>query len=123
MLIVRDETGRILLQRRPPTGIWGGLWSLPEGRSRKAACENIGLDGSTTKAHERTLTEIEHRLTHVRLRITPAVVTPPPSSWLQCPELRENSDLAWFEQDAWKQLGLPRPVEELLHSLRKEEIT
>jgi len=30
MLVLRDENGRILLVRRPPTGIWGGLWSLPE---------------------------------------------------------------------------------------------
>lgn len=30
MLILEDTKGRILLERRPPTGIWGGLWSLPE---------------------------------------------------------------------------------------------
>src|SRR5690554_7293762 len=30
MLILEDNEGRILLERRPPSGIWGGLWSLPE---------------------------------------------------------------------------------------------
>ena len=30
MLVVRNETGELLLVQRPPTGIWGGLWSLPE---------------------------------------------------------------------------------------------
>ena len=30
MLLVANESGDILLQRRPPTGIWGGLLSLPE---------------------------------------------------------------------------------------------
>src|SRR5690606_23727481 len=30
MLILEDAEGRILLERRPPSGIWGGLWSLPE---------------------------------------------------------------------------------------------
>ena len=29
MLLIRDGQ-RVLLQQRPPTGIWGGLWSLPE---------------------------------------------------------------------------------------------
>lgn len=30
MLIIRDHRGRVLLQRRPPVGLWGGLWGLPE---------------------------------------------------------------------------------------------
>ncbi len=29
-LVLRNRDGCILLQRRPPSGIWGGLWSLPE---------------------------------------------------------------------------------------------
>ena len=29
MLLVRDGTGRVLLERRPASGLWGGLWSLP----------------------------------------------------------------------------------------------
>lgn len=30
MMILRDGKGRILLHKRPPSGVWGGLWSLPE---------------------------------------------------------------------------------------------
>ena len=30
LLVVRDSAGRVLLEQRPPTGIWGGLWSLPQ---------------------------------------------------------------------------------------------
>ena len=30
MLIVHDPAGRVLLERRPPSGVWGSLWSLPE---------------------------------------------------------------------------------------------
>ena len=29
MLLVRDGAGRVLLERRPASGLWGGLWSLP----------------------------------------------------------------------------------------------
>ena len=29
MLLVRQHD-RLLLQKRPPTGIWAGMWSLPE---------------------------------------------------------------------------------------------
>lgn len=30
LLVVRNPAGEVLLERRPPVGIWGGLWSLPE---------------------------------------------------------------------------------------------
>ena len=30
MLLLRDRQGRLLLEQRPPTGVWGGLWSFPE---------------------------------------------------------------------------------------------
>ncbi|MGY8869166.1 MAG: A/G-specific adenine glycosylase, partial [Pseudomonadales bacterium] len=30
MLLLQDEQQQTLLQQRPPTGLWGGLWSLPE---------------------------------------------------------------------------------------------
>jgi A/G-specific adenine glycosylase len=30
MLLIRNASGGVLLERRPPTGVWGGLWSLPE---------------------------------------------------------------------------------------------
>ena len=37
MLIVRDEHSRVLLERRPPTGIWARLWSLPETPDAESA--------------------------------------------------------------------------------------
>src|SRR5690606_21600696 len=37
MLLLMDDDGRVLMQRRPPAGIWASLWSLPEADSREAA--------------------------------------------------------------------------------------
>src|SRR5688500_14185576 len=30
MLLLLDRDSRVLLARRPPTGVWSGMWSLPE---------------------------------------------------------------------------------------------
>ncbi len=30
MLMIRDARGHVLLTRRPPAGVWGGLWGFPE---------------------------------------------------------------------------------------------
>ena len=37
MLIIKNRTGEIMLEQRPPSGIWGGLWSLPECPSENQA--------------------------------------------------------------------------------------
>ena len=30
MLIAKDKAGDVFMQKRPPTGIWGGLWCFPQ---------------------------------------------------------------------------------------------
>jgi len=30
MIMAIDDCGQLMLERRPPSGIWGGLWSFPE---------------------------------------------------------------------------------------------
>jgi A/G-specific adenine glycosylase len=106
MLIVTGPDGRVLLERRPPAGIWGGLWSLPEGRGPTEIADRIGLvNGKATP-----LPRLEHRLTHMRIRIAP---------WLARAEDRAyrvecEQDARWFGRTEWPALGLPRPVQRLL---------
>ncbi len=102
VLIFQDEQGRVLLERRPPSGIWGGLWSLPETKSGKSGT---------------ALPELEHRLTHLHLRIKPALVTTRAGSGLKCHQLREKADTDWFSPDEWNRLGLPKPIRTLLSQL------
>jgi A/G-specific adenine glycosylase len=70
MLLLLDR-GELLLEKRPPRGIWGGLWSLPE----------LAVDGNPVlhcqnrfgyAAHApQSLAPIRHSFTHFRLHIQP----------------------------------------------------
>lgn len=122
MLVVRDLHGRVLLKRRPPTGIWGGLWSLPEGKTPDAAHSAIGLNGEGPKHAARGLPEVEHRLTHLNLRIWPSLITLTQDTALEWPEIQDSRDIAWFAEVDWPTLGLPKPVNELLHSLKRQDL-
>jgi A/G-specific adenine glycosylase len=70
LLIERART--ILLERRPATGIWGGLWSLPEVASRRgrrrALPSALRRDGLVAGD---ALPAIEHGFTHYRLTMLP----------------------------------------------------
>ncbi len=112
MLLLRDARGRVLLVRRPPTGIWGGLWSLPEtlGTDARAWCrEQFGLDIRTQKPWPVK----RHGFSHFRLDITPipALVSGSSST------VMENGETVWYNPARPAALGLAAPVKQLLEQL------
>lgn len=57
-LWVEGAQGQVLLQQRPATGVWAGLWTLPmfdDEAGARAALPDVALE---------TLPRIEHALTH-----------------------------------------------------------
>jgi A/G-specific adenine glycosylase len=74
VLIVRDEPGAVLLEPRPPSGIWGGLISLPEFEG-SASDANL-IDGAAARFGiavrlGRSLPEVRHEFTHYTLLMQP----------------------------------------------------
>jgi A/G-specific adenine glycosylase len=114
MLILRDHGNRVLLEKRAPAGIWGGLWCLPEGESIEAVSADLGVSCLTVTS----LPPVEHRLSHVRMNILPALVTATDAGQVKCSPQR-----GWFDRAQQKNLGLPKPVSDLLMRLNNGEIT
>jgi A/G-specific adenine glycosylase len=113
MLLVRDAQGQVLLARRPPTGVWSGLWSLPEAGDHDEARAFLSRHTGADFDAAQPLPLIEHTFSHYRLHIEPM-------SW-RVPEARaavgDNADLRWQPFDRLAELGLPAPVKKLLGSL------
>ena len=68
MLVLRDGDA-VMLEKRPPSGIWGGLWSLPEAADEATLAErarDFGGDGAVSP-----LAPLTHTFTHFRLDIEP----------------------------------------------------
>jgi len=109
MLLLCREDGRVLLQRRPPTGVWAGLWSLPEGETAEAAlrlARSLGLRATPFAA----LPGFVHAFSHYRLAVTPLR-----SRVSAADALGDHPDLHWADRPALAQLGLPAPVRRLLN--------
>ncbi len=117
MLIVRDGEGRILLDRRPPTGVWASLWSLPECATIEDACSSLpgrhALDARLIGAHP----AFTHTFSHFRLRITPLLMR---ARSAPAHVADDASDRAWFSHPDLAGLGLPAPVRKLLETLTEE---
>lgn len=70
-MLMLEAAGEVLFEKRPATGIWGGLWSLPElalDADVAAAC--LARYAVAVVAIE-ALASIEHAFTHYRLTIHP----------------------------------------------------
>lgn len=111
MLIVRDNRGRIFLERRPPVGVWAQLWSLPEIASDSPALP------SAYKGWElnwlSSLPAFTHTFSHYRLEVKPELFILKKKS----AAISDNSDQAWFTHTELTNLGLPAPVRRLLSHL------
>ena len=106
MLIIKDAEGRVLLERRPPAGIWGGLWSLPADDNGETLNQRLSIKCNQLK----TLPDLHHQLTHIRMTITPLIgEVKHLKNGVEC-----NPAQDWFAQDKWVNLGLPKPVRQLL---------
>jgi A/G-specific adenine glycosylase len=116
MLIVRDATGRLLLQRRPPLGVWAQLWSLPEAADIEAARSDIAAFASRNNDITfRHLPRFTHTFSHYRLDITPIACDVERAA-----RIADTSDNRWLLPEEAARLGLPAPVRKLIEAFARE---
>lgn len=112
-LIVQRGDGAVLLGRRPPSGVWGGLWSFPElalGEDPDVWCRDAGF---VVTAPWAALDVIEHAFTHFRLNITPLHARVHAGH----DKIMESDVQLWYNAQAPVRVGLAKPVAHLLNVL------
>jgi A/G-specific adenine glycosylase len=111
MLVVLSR-GEVLLEKRPSSGIWGGLWSLPEADvgdlPRDALARDWGLEALEVEAME----PFEHAFTHFTLEVEPWRVRLGKST-----RLAEGTAGTWMALSDLEGAALPSPVRKLLRKV------
>jgi A/G-specific adenine glycosylase len=112
-LLVLLDGDRVLLETRPPAGIWGGLLSLPElptgtdareWVAQRFACRVVAVPPAPTS--------FDHAFSHFRLRITPLLLRVTPGHAAMEPGLR------WLDLAATAGAALPTPVRRILGQIQ-----
>ncbi len=117
MLIITHDN-EVLLERRPATGIWGGLLSLPEVRRASDApawCRRrLGFDAKPIR-----WSRLTHEFTHFKLNIEPVAIHfhRPPH------RIMESNNLVWCKIRNADGAGVPAPVKKLLAQLNQSAKT
>jgi A/G-specific adenine glycosylase len=114
-----DSEGSIavLVERRPPVGLWGGLWSPPQFESEFAALDWCRREIGEPEVESRALAPIHHAFTHFDLRLKPLRVRCRLSG-----AVHDGDDRLWYRLGSPPRVGLPQPIRALFERLRAAEI-
>ncbi len=93
LILKTNQKNQIQLVKRPPVGIWGGLWSLPEANSSKKTGQSVET--------------FRHTFSHFHLDID---VQKAQKTF----NLEENPALAWHNIEQLQQIALPTPIKKFL---------
>lgn len=120
LLMLRNEAGELLLEQRPPTGIWGGLWSFPELEEGSDPTQALaqGLQGRAPIYGEvrETWDAFRHTFSHYHFDVTPVLV-----DVHSMPDAIGEASICWYQLHAPPNLGLAAPVKKLLEKLQQLE--
>ncbi|CRI65251.1 A/G-specific adenine glycosylase [Thiocapsa sp. KS1] len=114
MLLLVDPAGGILLERRPESGIWGGLWSLPEiapgAEPRDWCLSRLGVlparvEMIGARRHSFSHFNLDIRIVRVQLDSMPACIA-------------DDRDRRWLSRGDLAALGMPAPVKAILDAFQ-----
>jgi A/G-specific adenine glycosylase len=107
-LIVQRSDGAVLLEKRPPSGIWGGLWTFPQFETRTAADQWLAADDSAASLECEELPSYAHAFTHFDLTLRPLLVQREPRS------AHESDRYVWYDPHKPVTIGLAKPALDLI---------
>jgi A/G-specific adenine glycosylase len=117
-LVAIDAQQQVLLERRPATGIWGGLWSLPEFESESAAHAFAEAALHAARIQPKALGSVQHAFTHFDLEIVPVLAE---CEGVAAGAVMEAERTLWYDvrgfDEPGARIGLPAPIKALLESL------
>ncbi len=118
MIMVTDGRSRVLLKRKPPSGVWGGLWVFPEVEDVDDVAAWCTRELGLMKPRIDHWVDLRHRFTHFDLDIHPVLVA---AETLKANAVSENSmagnEWLWYNTRSPQAIGLAKPVSRLLDEL------
>jgi A/G-specific adenine glycosylase len=117
VFLLLHNTQQVLLEKRPPIGIWGGLWSLPEFVSEDEAV-NWCIANNLRIVRQQSSDKQRHTFSHYHLDYNPLLIeTNSPVDFVS-----EADQVTWHNLAQINQLALAAPIKLLLQHFKGENI-
>lgn len=116
--IIENGEGEVLLQQRPPTGIWGGLWCFPEFISDELIVAKIKKQYGGHIKQQMEYKSFKHTFSHFHLMIRPVHIRLEG----QTNKVNDAGLTTWIKLGKDSSLGFPAPVVLLLENLNNKRM-
>ncbi len=110
-LVIRNPNGEILLEQRPASGLWGGLWVFPQCDNEaeiQTTCSRLGCNAENWQL----LPQQRHTFSHFHLDYQPALIEADHNS-----AVMDSRGLVWYNPASSLEVGTAQPVKKLLQQL------
>jgi len=129
MIIPRLTTATsdcVLMEKRPPTGIWGGLWCFHEVSNKSEISillKSLGVKASSEHGAQQELTTFRHTFSHFHLDISPIIINctrieADVLSQVNNQEIREPRKQKWYDLRGEANVGLAASTKKLIDLLQ-----
>jgi A/G-specific adenine glycosylase len=112
LAILRRADGAVLLERRPPLGVWGGLWTFPQFDDSAATLAWLQQQAGKALCNVRSLPPYSHAFTHFDLTLHPWVVEQD-----ACALIADGERYRWHDPGRPEKIGLAKPTLDLIRAL------
>lgn len=115
IMVIPRVNQQVLMEKRPPSGIWGGLWcflEISDITQLNALLDTLNLKQKTTTA----LDKFRHTFSHFHLDIEPVIID---CDELPAKEISENNTLQWYNLTTNASVGLAASTQKLITQLQQ----
>ncbi len=113
MLIIKNAEGELLLEKRPPSGIWGGLWVFPQITAEEDPSHFCKDKLGQTPQQLEQWDNHRHTFSHYHLDISPIVITLDVTPSI----VMEGDQQLWYNLHQPATIGLAAPIKKLMARL------
>ncbi|MGH8398797.1 MAG: A/G-specific adenine glycosylase [Gammaproteobacteria bacterium] len=114
-LLLITHHGKVFLEKRPPAGIWGGLWGLPEMPVEEDVTVWCRQQLHLRARKRYTWPVLRHSFSHFHLDIVPVQV-----EVSEAFAIGDNAGRIWYDLNEPARIGLAAPVGKLLRQLQSK---
>jgi A/G-specific adenine glycosylase len=108
--------GQVMLNQRPSTGIWGGLYSF-NALADEEALQRYNESKSWDVKAWKPLDELKHVFSHFQLNIRPVIIELHDYKYLN--SIADSDQSIWHDLNAELSFGVPTPVVKLLNQIKR----
>lgn len=118
IMVIPRIDNQVLMEKRPPSGIWGGLWCFLEVTDKNeidTLLSKYGLSVNETVS----LAPFRHTFSHFHLDITPVLVH------CQQEKIKEINDVKlqkWYDLTTETMVGLAASTSKLINEIKQQQI-